>query len=166
MRWHIYAAVPLMAILAIIQAAILPRLQIFGLAPQILLIVALAWGLLRGPEDGAIWAFIAGIFLDLFSSAPMGISSLALMVGVTAAAVVQRSLPPSRFVLPVVLAAAASLIYLILYLLFLSVTGYPVSWATTSRLPLLAVLNSLLILPVYWLLFTLDRTFRRRQVEI
>jgi rod shape-determining protein MreD len=166
MSWSVYAAVPLMAILAVIQAAILPYFTIFGLSPQLLLIFALAWGLLRGPEDGAAWAFIAGIFLDLFSATPMGVSSLALMVGVVAASFVLRSLPSSRFVMPVVLAAMASLIYLLLYLLLLRLTGYPVVWAVAGRLPLVAVLNSLLVLPVYWLLYTLDRNLRRRKVEI
>lgn len=166
MSWNVYAAVPLMALLAVIQAAILPYFTIFGLSPQLLLVFALAWGLLRGPEDGAAWAFIAGIFLDVFSATPMGVSALALMVGVVAAAFVQRSLPPSRFFLPVVLAAMASLIYLLLYLLILRLTGYPVTWAAVERLPLVAVLNSVLVLPVYWLLYTLDRNLRRRKVEI
>ena len=70
---HVYIAIPVMALLAIVQSAILPRFPIVGLTPQLLFIVALVWGNPRGLVEGLIWAFIAGIFVDLFSLAPLGI---------------------------------------------------------------------------------------------
>ena len=78
----IYLAIPVMLVLGVAQASILPRFPILGVSPQLLFLVALAWGDIRGLEEGLIWAFIAGLFADLFSLAPLGISSLAFMAGV------------------------------------------------------------------------------------
>ena len=82
MAVNFYAAIPLMAVLAVLQTAVLPRFPIAGLEPQLVFLVALAWGLLRGLEEGLVWAFIAGIWADLFSLTPLGLSSLAFMAGV------------------------------------------------------------------------------------
>ena len=62
MAVNFYAAIPLMALLAIVQTAILPRFPIAGVEPQLLFLLALAWGLARGLEEGLVWAFIAGIW--------------------------------------------------------------------------------------------------------
>ena len=85
MAVNFYAAIPLMAVLAILQTAVLPRFPIAGLEPQLVFLVALAWGLLRGLEEGLVWAFIAGLWLDLFSMTPLGLSSLAFMAAVAVA---------------------------------------------------------------------------------
>ena len=50
MAVNFYVAIPLMAVLAILQTAVLPRFPIAGLEPQLVFLVALAWGLLRGLE--------------------------------------------------------------------------------------------------------------------
>jgi rod shape-determining protein MreD len=159
-------AIPLMALLAVVQAAILARFPVLGLVPQLPFLVAVAWTLLKGREEGVVWAFIAGFFLDLFSSAPLGTSSLAFMLAIMVISLLQQSLPISRFFLPAVLAGLATLVSLLLYLLLLRLTGYPVDWQRAAALPPVAVLHAALVLPVYWLLHTLERLLRRRPVEI
>ena len=119
MAVNFYAAIPLMAVLAIIQTAILPRFPIAGVEPQLLFLVALAWGLLRGLDEGLVWAFIAGIWVDLFSLTPVGLSSLAFMAGVAAPILLQPMLPPRRLPVTALLAALGTLIYLLLYVIAL-----------------------------------------------
>jgi hypothetical protein len=65
----VYAAVPLMALLAVGQTAVFARLPILGAVPLIPFLVALLWGLLRGIEEGAIWAFAPGFSSICFPSA-------------------------------------------------------------------------------------------------
>jgi rod shape-determining protein MreD len=155
-----------MAILGVVQAAILARFPLLGMVPQLPFLFAVAWALLHGVEEGAVWAFLAGFFLDLFSFTPMGVTSLAFMAAIGAVALLHRHLPVSRFFLPAVLAGLGTLIALLLYLLLLRLTGYPVDWQRAAALPPVAVLHALLVLPVYWALFTLERSLRRRAVEI
>jgi len=40
---NFYAAIPLMAVLAILQTAVLPRIPIAGLEPQLVFLVARPW---------------------------------------------------------------------------------------------------------------------------
>lgn len=69
MSLSLYLAFPIMILLLVIQTAVLPRLPIWGVVPQLLLLAAVAWGMLEGLEEGAVWGFIAGFFTDLFSLA-------------------------------------------------------------------------------------------------
>lgn len=166
MRTSLYIALPLMLVLGLAQAVVMPRLPVLGMTPQLLVLATIAWSLLRGINEGLVWAFVAGLSLDLFSAAPLGLSSLALLGGVLAIGLLQRAFPRSRFFLTAVLAALATLIYLLLYLLLLLLFGYPVSGPAAASLPPLALLHGLLILPVYWLLGRIDHVFRPRRVEL
>lgn len=159
MRATVYLAIPLMFMLTIVQASMLPRFPILGLVPQLLLPVAVAWGLLAGVEEGALWAFWAGFFLDLFSASPMGLSSLAVLAAVTLVVSIQHLLPPSRYLIPLLLAALATLVYQLVYLVLLRLTGYPVNLQAAGELLPLALLHAVLMLPTYWLLDKVARLF-------
>ena len=142
MAVNFYAAIPLMAVLAIIQTAILPRFPIAGVEPQLLFLVALAWGLLRGLDEGLVWAFIAGIWVDLFSLTPVGLSSLAFMAGVAAPILLQPMLPPRR--LPV---------------------GHGLSAVGLAGLLPIVLLHAILVLPIYYVVHQLLHVLQPRRVE-
>jgi rod shape-determining protein MreD len=166
MRATTYIAVPLMAGLMILQASFLWQFRVLGLTPQILVLVVIAWTLRQGWQEGLIWAFMAGIFLDLFSIAPMGTTALALMGTTAVIAVIQQNLPANQVIVPLFLAALATAVYLTLNLLLLTLLGHPVSWQITGVIARFALLHALLILPVYWLIYGLDRLFHPRRVQI
>jgi rod shape-determining protein MreD len=161
---HIYLAIPVMAVLGIIQSSVLPRFPIFGVAPQLLFLVAMAWGLLRGLEDGLIWAFIAGIFVDLFSVSPLGLSSLAFMAGVFVV-LLQPALPPRRLLVAMLLTSLGTIIYLAFYVVAIRFTGRGISGAGLAELLPLIPLHALLILPIYLVMANLLRVTRPRRVE-
>ena len=165
MSSSIYAAFPLMALLTVIQTAVLPRFPILEMMPIIPFLVALSWGLLRGINEGLIWGFMAGIFIDLFSIVPVGVSALAFMGGITAVLFIQRILPISHFLLPALFAALATLIYLIIYFALLAVFGLGNLSVATSLLPLI-LLHAALNLPIYWLMRYTYRAIRPPRVEL
>lgn len=161
----IYIAIPLMALLSLIQTAILPRVPVFGVVPQLLFLVALAWGLLRGLEQGLIWAFIAGIFVDLFSLTPMGLSSLAYMIAIGPVILLQNVLPPRRLLVAALLAMLASAIYLMVYFVTLRFFNLGMSLDTLLEMLPVALLHGILILPVYALMQTVIKLLQPRRVE-
>jgi rod shape-determining protein MreD len=163
MMSSLYLAVPLMATLALLQSAVFSRLPISGL--QLLLLIVIAHTLLEGPQEGILWAFVAGICLDLFSLSPVGATSLAYMGTVLAIALIQRNLPANRVLLPLLLAALGTAVYFFIYLLILSLLGYPVNWQATGVTTVI-ILHTVLILPLYWLMAWLRRLFKPRRVEI
>jgi rod shape-determining protein MreD len=155
-----------MMVLAVLQTAVLPRFPILGQTPRVLFLLALSWGLLKGAQEGVIWGFLAGLFQDLFSIAPLGGSSLTYMIAILLVVFINNALPANRFLLPMVFAALGSTVQLALYLLFLTILGFnPTLPLATSLLPLI-VLHGVAVLPVYWLLYALDRNFGRRVVEM
>jgi rod shape-determining protein MreD len=162
----IYLAIPVMLLLAVVQTAVLPRFPILGLVPQLPFLVALAWGLLRGMNEGIIWAFIGGLLLDLFSVAPMGATSFSFMLAIVAVIWVENAMPADRFFVPVIMAIAATVINLLIYLILLQLLGYPTTLQGAAVLLPTAILHGALILPVYWLLFYFDRIFRPRPVAL
>ncbi len=162
---HVYIAIPVMALLAIVQSAILPRFPIVGLTPQLLFLVALVWGNQRGLEEGLIWAFIAGIFVDLFSLAPLGISSLAFMAGVAGPLLLQPILPPRRLLVAMLQAGLGTLVYLSVYAVGLRLFGFGVSVGGLLDMLPLVLLHAVLIVPIFLLLGATLRVMRPRRVE-
>lgn len=197
MSWKLYLAFPLLVILVVFQSAVLPRFSILGTVPQMLLLVAVAWGLLYGMREGLILAFVAGVLADLFSASPLGISSLAMMAAVLVAVMIKRYFPENRVVLPAILTGLATMVFWLLTVLLLrilmpllvqelgflgvnnlagpirpadllnDIAGYYGLGGPRALYALsLALVHSLLILPIYWLFFTLERFIGPRQVEI
>jgi rod shape-determining protein MreD len=162
----LYIAIPVMGLLAVIQTAILPRFPVAGVAPQLLFLVALAWGLLRGLREGLVWAFIAGIWVDLFSVAPVGVSSLAFMAALVATIPLQQILPPRRLLSAILLAGLGTLIYLIVYLVALRVFGHTLSLVGLTELLPIILLNLILIAPIYLILQMILRTFHPRAFRV
>ncbi|MCA9984145.1 MAG: rod shape-determining protein MreD [Anaerolineales bacterium] len=165
-NFDVYFAIPLMALLSIIQATLMSRFPLFGAVPQLLFLVALAWGLHRSPEAGLVWAFTAGFFLDLFSTSPMGLNALAMLVAVLVVTVLQRSLPLNRFVLPIILVLLGTLIYTLLYIMMLRLFGFVTDFSGLNNTPGLLLANVALFLPVYWLLFSLRRVVGVQRLDV
>lgn len=166
MTVSIYLAIPLMLLLGLVETAVLPHFPILGTTPQLAFLVALAWGPLYGVEEGAVWAFFAGVFTDLFSISPVGVSSLAFMVAITAVIWTTQALPASRLLLPVALAGLATVISFIVELVLLRLFGTIADFQSIILLPNILLLHILAILPIYWLLYFINRTVRPRRVQL
>lgn len=155
MNTSIYIAIPIMILLAVLQTAVLPLFPVFGFVLQLPVLAALAWGLLRGPQEGAGWGFVGGLCLDLFSAAPFGSSAIALVIATGIISIVQMNLPTSRFVAPIILGGFGSLIFLYVYTFVVRLAGQPFSWSVMTIFQGQALLQAFLMVPVYWLLYGL-----------
>lgn len=115
-----YLMIPLLLVAALLQSTAAARLQVFGVKPDLVLLLVILGTLLYGGRPGVVWAFIGGLALDIFSGGPMGASSLALMAAALVTGLGHR--PLSRFNLLVPLAAAmlGTLVYAAVYLLMLA----------------------------------------------
>ena len=166
----IYLVVPLLAIVGLLQATLVSRVAIWGVFPDLPLLVVVNWGLLRGSRQGLLWGFVAGIIVDLFSGAPFGAATVPLMaVGFMAGlgeTVVFRN------VLLLLLAMfLATVVYDLLFLFMVQIsgdllqeTGRRVEWSGSLVRVIgpSAVLNALLALVISGGMRVLDRRFRRQ----
>lgn len=165
MAARFYAAIPLMGLLAILQASVLPRLAIAGVVPQLTFVVAVAWGLLRGMDEGLVWAFIAGIWVDLFSVTPLGLSSLAFMAGVAGPLLLRQALPPRRLLVAMLMVVLGTIIYLLFYAVALRLFDHRITPGSLVDMLPIVLWHAILITPIYLLLQTVTRLLQPRRVE-
>jgi len=162
-----YLSIPVLMVVVIVQATVMPELEISGGIPDLVLLVVLAWTLMAGYERGLLWAFVGGILQDLISAAPMGTTSLALVFVTSLAALVVGQISPRNLVYPALAAVGATLVAHLVSLAVLTVAGRP--------LPLIATLlgitvpsmiyNAVVMIPLYRLLGAFYVSGRPRRVE-
>lgn len=140
-----YLMIPLLLFLCLMQSTAVARLKIAGVKPDLVLLMVIIGTLLYGLRPGILWAFIAGIGLDIFSGGPLGASSLAMMAAAGVAGLGHR--PLSRFnpLVPLSAAALGTIVYAVVYLLILGMLALA-GWSTLN-LPLFETLRDI-VLPV------------------
>ncbi|MDQ3353296.1 MAG: rod shape-determining protein MreD [Actinomycetota bacterium] len=68
---------PLLLGAVVLHTAVFPQLRLFGVAADVLLLLAIAAGLTGGPDRGAAVGFGMGLLADCFLQTPFGLSALA-----------------------------------------------------------------------------------------
>lgn len=145
--------IPLLALAAVIQSTVLARFPIFGGQLDLVLLLALNWTLIGEWQGGMVWGLIGGLSLDVLSGGPLGATAVGLLVVTYLAAFSEGRFWRSHVLLPLATALLASVLYHLITLGTLTVTGFSVDWVySLTRLTLPAVLlNTLFMLPVYTL---------------
>jgi rod shape-determining protein MreD len=101
--------VPLVLLVALVlHTAVLNQFRIFGVMPDVMLLLAIAAGLEAGPSYGAVAGFVTGMIADLFLPTPLGLSALVFSVTGYATGVAQGGLLHAAWWFPVTTAFVAS----------------------------------------------------------
>jgi rod shape-determining protein MreD len=163
----IYLVIPFLVAVALLQTTVMPHLAIRGVFPDLTLLVVVNWGLLRGTREGMIWGFIAGFAVDLFSGAPFGAATLSLMVVSFLSGLGEATVFRARFVLPLIAMFAATIIYDLLFLFIVWISGQPVAWTDSLWRIILpsALLNAVLTPIVFIALRKLHSLLGRAEME-
>jgi rod shape-determining protein MreD len=135
--------------------------------PELMLMVIASWSLLRGTKEGLVWAFIGGICLDLLSGVSFGMMTIALLTASFIAGLGESSVFRTHIVLPLVVALTTTLVYDLVILVVLDLTGHPVVWLdslTRITVPS-AVVNALFMPLVFWPLQWLHRKTGREEMR-
>lgn len=122
--------VPFLGLLSMFQASLTGLVTIYGVKPELVLLLVLVWSLLFGGTSALVWAFVGGIWLDIFSGGPMGASSIALMIASLIGVMGYRSLSRFNILVPIFIVILGSLTFSLVYLgilEFLDSTGF-FSW--------------------------------------
>lgn len=101
--------VPLVVVTAlVIHLSVLTRLQVAGVMPDLMLLLAVAGGITGGPVAGAALGFASGMVVDVFLETPLGLSSLVFSVVGYAVGVAQAGILRSSWWIPMLTAFIAS----------------------------------------------------------
>jgi rod shape-determining protein MreD len=114
-------------LLALVQTTLGRDLAFLGVYPNLLLLFATSWVLLRGLSEGLLIGLIGGILLDVSSAAPFGAAILSLSVGISLAAVGEVNVFQGAWLLKYLVIAGATLLFNLVFLLVLRLSGYDMS---------------------------------------
>lgn len=118
---------------ALLQVTLAPRLGIADAFPNFVLLLVVAWTLLRGAGGGIGWAVGGGLLLDLLAPGPLGVHALALAVAAYATGFLKRAFEPDPVFLPAAAGALATVAY---NLVLIGMTG--LLGGSIALLPVLA----------------------------
>jgi rod shape-determining protein MreD len=130
-----------------LQLGMASSVTFFGVQGDLLLLVAIGAGIAAGPDRGAAIAFSAGIAYDLMLQTPFGLSALTYALVAYLVGSVQDSVLRATWWIPVVTAAAASVLGVILYGVLGTVLGEDLVGWELLRVALLVGLLNLVAAP-------------------
>ncbi len=129
-------AAALAVVAALVEYTIIPYLQLGDAALQPVLLLAAIWTVVGSLEAGLTVAFVGGLALDVLSQRPLGASAFSLLMAVGVASLIGGALRRARIIAPIVVTAAASLVYSMLLLLVTSLlNGVSTDGANTMVMP-------------------------------
>ncbi len=155
----------LLSLVAILKSTLMPHLQIGGGAPDLMLMVVASWALMAPYPEAFAWAFVGGLVQDLLSGAPLGASTLGLLVVAYMAHLLQTQLYRSNVIIVLFVTLAGTLAFHLVMLVVLTLGGYQTNWLynlTYVTVPTV-VLNILLVVPVFKLM---NRLYERLNPRI
>jgi rod shape-determining protein MreD len=149
MRFAVAAA--LLAFAALLQSVLGPSLPLVRGRPDLVLVIVLAWSMLRGSVEGAVVGFLGGMLLDSVTYTPFGMNTalfglIGYFSGLPEVNAYRGNLP--YFLGITVL---ATLVYHTLYFLFLQALGnsMPPLIETYATAAPAAIMNAVLVPPAF-----------------
>jgi rod shape-determining protein MreD len=147
-----YLSIIILAVAASLQSSFVPQIRILGGAPDLVFLIVLSWSVNASLSDGIVWAFVGGLMQNLLSAAPLGASSMSLILIVFAIDRIRGQVYRVGLPLLVLLVILGSLFHQLVLMLILSVVGFEIPFLDSLSyvvIPSIAY-NLVLIWPVYW----------------
>jgi rod shape-determining protein MreD len=142
----------------------MPQLQIVGVSPNVVLLYLVSWALLRGVREGIALALVAGLTLDVLSSGPFGAWTLAMALATWLAGLGEINVFRTARLLPYLTVGVATLMYEVVLIAFLAMSGRGLPWWPTLWRIILPemVIHTVAMALVY---AVADRLMRRSEPE-
>lgn len=96
---------------ALLESTVVQYLRIGGAQLHLVFVLAIIVTVVAGFDRGLVFAFVGGLFLDVFTNRPLGISAFALLVSVGGVALLSRALSRVRPLVPIIATLLLSLVY-------------------------------------------------------
>lgn len=131
-----------------IQTTWMAELRPFGVPGDLLLLLAIAAGMVGGPMRGAIVGFVAGLAMDLVLLTPFGLSSLTYLAVGYAVGTIHDGVLRSAPWIPVVAAFVASAVGVVFFVVLGQLVGQHYRLPELPQIVVVtAVINALLVFP-------------------
>ena len=106
---------PVLIAAVVVHTAISPQLRLFSVAPDVLLLLAIAAAIASGADRGASVGFACGLLADCFLQTPFGLSALTYALVGYGVGVFQTGVIHSSWWIPAITSAVASAVAVIVF---------------------------------------------------
>ncbi len=149
----------------VIQATWLPAMHLPGqVTPDLILIMVVSVGLLRGPDKGLFFGIVSGLFLDLLSGHIIGVQALSKMALGFCAGLMEKNIFKDNILVPAMAVFGATLVFesfnIFFYMAFHANYNFLSTFLSTI-LPL-AFYNALFAPFIYYLVLKMERWMDER----
>ncbi len=136
--------------LFLVQVGFLNDMQVWGVHPEVMLLLTICAGLVGGPERGAGVGFFCGLLVDLTLHGSLGVTAFSLTVVGYFVGVVEETVIRATRLLSVMIAVVASIVGVLVFAALSELLGAhslsdPKLWSIVA---IVGVSNGLLCVPV------------------
>lgn len=161
-------ALPILAVLLILQTALVSRIPLLNGTTDLVLLAILAWALQKRVSTAWHWCIIGGLLVNLVSSVPLGVPLVGYGLATGLALLLRQRVWQAPILAMFVATFAGTLTSLGINLVALLAVGYPLPVLDSFNLVILPsmLLNILLAVPAYALVGDLAGWLHPEPIEI
>ncbi len=143
-----------------IQATWLAGLNLpWQIIPDLVLILVISYGLLRGPDEGLLFGLLAGFFLNLLSGGVIGIEALSKMLAGYCAGLLEKNIFKDNLLVPFIAVLFGTLLFntfsVVMHMAFMANFNF---WGAIISIVLPQALYNAVLAPlVYFYLLKAER---------
>lgn len=150
---------------SLIQSSLSPSMQLLEVMPDFALVLLLIWSASYGVEEGLIWAFGLGLWLDFLTLSPLGSHAIPLLVVALVGGAVRGRFFRSGAILPIVAVVIATIGFDIVHAIVGLTDGREVGLLSTLRLAVITALLNSLVVPIAYLAILFFERWTPRRVS-
>jgi len=135
----------------ILQSTVFNFIQVAGVKPDLVLVLVIVYSLVKGPKEGAIVGFVAGLMVDLALGSFIGLSALTKMTVGYLVGLGEGLIYKENLIIPIMAVFTASLFHEFLLYLLHSSLGFQGAFGVVflkGMIPL--VIYNIALLPFFY----------------
>ena len=133
----------------LLQTTVFADVRLLGARPELMYLVAIAFGVVEGPASGAVAGFFGGMAQDFLLNQPKGITALTLVLLGYAIGMLRQFIVSPSPILPVVLVATGTFAGVVFYGVVTFLLGQlDTSWVYLMRVAALSAAYNAILTPL------------------
>jgi rod shape-determining protein MreD len=150
MPWIILISITLC--ISLIQTILLPHISILGTHPDLFLIFLVYHYLNSDPKQTLQASWVIGLAKDIFSVGPFGLNTVMFVILGYFISMIKGNIYRKHLITQIIVTLIISIVYNLCYIIISSALLTSTNLlAMAWKCPLIAVYNSIITLPVFWL---------------
>lgn len=134
----------------LLQTSFFPQFLIFRVKPDLVLVLVVSTGFLKGYKEGALAGFLAGIMVGIISANIWGVYTLVYSLAGFVSGVISERVEPDAFIVPSVSISLISLgVSLIFAIIGQSLDIFYPTYSDIYKVPIFIGWNTFFIMPIY-----------------